>query len=147
MLCNSGVPLVPDCLYQVSGMAYLFGPCMSVFTAMPRPGYLLRMILPVKTQCRRHRRVMEVILLKQKQIKCPYCHAHASLRPASLVYGSTPQTRKMGSLYLAASQAGTGCTPDPHRPVFRIYVRASHFPLSAGSGVHIRACCLNGGEA
>ena len=51
------------------------------------------MILPVKTQCRRHRRVMEVILLKQKQIKCPYCHAHASLRPASLVYGSTPQTR------------------------------------------------------
>ena len=60
---------------------------------MPRPGYLLRMILPVKTQCRRHRRVMEVILLKQKQIKCPYCHAHASLRPASLVYGSTPQTR------------------------------------------------------
>ena len=28
-----------------------------------------------------------------------------------------------------------------------IYVRASHFPLSAGSGVHIRACCLNGGEA
>ena len=73
-------------------MAYLFGPCMSVFTAMPRPGYLLRMILPVKTQCRRHRRVMEVILLKQKQIKCPYCHAHASLRPASLVYGSTPQT-------------------------------------------------------
>lgn len=27
------------------------------------------MILPVKTQCRRHRRVMEVILLKQKQIK------------------------------------------------------------------------------
>lgn len=93
MLCNSGVPLVPDCLYQVSGMAYLFGPCMSVFTAMPRPGYLLRMILPVKTQCRRHRRVMEVILLKQKQIKCPYCHAHASLRPASLVYGSTPQTR------------------------------------------------------
>lgn len=45
------------------------------------------MILPVKTQCRRHRRVMEVILLKQKQIKCPYCHAHASLRPASLVYG------------------------------------------------------------
>lgn len=69
------------------------GPCMSVFTAMPRPGYLLRMILPVKTQCRRHRRVMEVILLKQKQIKCPYCHAHASLRPASLVYGSTPQTR------------------------------------------------------
>lgn len=77
MLCNSGVPLVPDCLYQVSGMAYLFGPCMSVFTAMPRPGYLLRMILPVKTQCRRHRRVMEVILLKQKQIKCPYCHAHA----------------------------------------------------------------------
>ena len=48
------------------------------------------MILPVKTQCRRHRRVMEVILLKQKQIKCPYCHAHASLRPASLVYGATP---------------------------------------------------------
>ena len=41
------------------------------------------MILPVKTQCRRHRRVMEVILLKQKQIKCPYCHAHASLRPAT----------------------------------------------------------------
>lgn len=80
MLCNSGVPLVPDCLYQVSGMAYLFGPCMSIFTAMPRPGYLLRMILPVKTQCRRHRRVMEVILLKQKQIKCPYCHALASLR-------------------------------------------------------------------
>ena len=29
---------VPDCLYQVSGMAYLFGPCMSIFTAMPRPG-------------------------------------------------------------------------------------------------------------
>ena len=93
MLCNSGVPLVLDCLYQVSGMAYLFGPCMSIFTAMPRPGYRLRMILPVKTQCRRHRRVMEVILLKQKQIKCPYCHAHASLRPASPVYGSTPQTR------------------------------------------------------
>lgn len=203
MLCNSGVPLVPDCLYQVSGMAYLFGPCMSIFTAMPRPGYRLRMILPVKTQCRRHRRVMEVILLKQKQIKCPYCHAHASLRPASLVYGSTPQTRgkflyvcdrwpacnayvsahertllpmgtlangdlrhkrilahralkktaaglpygKMGGLYLATSQTGARCTPDPHRPVFRIYVRASHFPLSAGSGVHIRACCLNGGEA
>ena len=36
---------------------------------------------------------MEVILLKQKQIKCPYCHAHASLRPASLVYGATPQAR------------------------------------------------------
>ena len=51
------------------------------------------MILPVTTQCRRHRRVMEVILLKQKQIKCPYCHAHASLRPASLVYGATPQAR------------------------------------------------------
>ena len=51
------------------------------------------MILPVTTQCRRHRRVMEVILLKQKQIKCPYCHAHASLRPASLVYGVTPQAR------------------------------------------------------
>ncbi len=27
------------------------------------------MILPVKTQCRRHRRVMEVILLKQKQMR------------------------------------------------------------------------------
>ena len=32
VLCNSGVPLVPDCLYQVSGMAYLFGPCMSVYS-------------------------------------------------------------------------------------------------------------------
>lgn len=31
--------------------------------------------------------------MKQKQIKCPYCHAHASLRPASLVYGATPQAR------------------------------------------------------
>ena len=172
---------------------------MSVFTAMPRPGYLLRMILPVKTQCRRHRRVMEVILLKQKQIKCPYCHAHASLRPASLVYGSTPQTRgkflyvcdrwpacnayvsahertllPMGTLangdlrhkrilaHRALKKLQQDCHMekwevyiwlqaklglDAHRPVFRIYVRASHFPLSAGSGVHIRACCLNGGEA
>ena len=25
-----------DCLYQVSGMAYLFGPCMSVFATMSR---------------------------------------------------------------------------------------------------------------
>ena len=31
--------------------------------------------------------------MKQKQIKCPYCHAHASLRPASLVYGATPQAK------------------------------------------------------
>ena len=26
-------------------------------------------------------------MMKQKQIKCPYCHAGASLRPASVVYG------------------------------------------------------------
>ena len=26
-------------------------------------------------------------MMKQKQIKCPYCHANASLRPASVVYG------------------------------------------------------------
>ena len=26
-------------------------------------------------------------MTKQKQIKCPYCHANASLRPASVVYG------------------------------------------------------------
>ena len=26
-------------------------------------------------------------MMKQKPIKCPYCHANASLRPASVVYG------------------------------------------------------------
>ena len=26
-------------------------------------------------------------MMKQKTIKCPYCHANASLRPASVVYG------------------------------------------------------------
>ena len=26
-------------------------------------------------------------MMKQKAIKCPYCHANASLRPASVVYG------------------------------------------------------------
>ena len=72
------------------------------------------MILPVKTQCRRHRRVMEVILLKQKQIKCPYCHAHASLRPASLVYGSTPQTRGK-FLYLELFRQGRKAL-DEHSP-------------------------------
>lgn len=67
------------------------------------------MILPVKTQCRRHRRVMEVILLKQKQIKCPYCHAHASLRPASLVYADVTRlmqfkVKKGSMIWLAGSQ-------------------------------------------
>ena len=33
-----------------------------------------------------HLEVM-VFMTKQKQIKCPYCHANASLRPASTVYG------------------------------------------------------------
>lgn len=26
-------------------------------------------------------------MMKSKKIKCPYCHANASLRPASVVYG------------------------------------------------------------
>ncbi len=31
--------------------------------------------------------------MKNKHMKCPYCHARATLRPASLVYGPTKQTQ------------------------------------------------------
>ena len=86
-----------------------------------------------------HRDTWRMAISRHKRIL-----AHRALKKLQ------PGTANMenGTVYnLAASQTGAGCTPDPHRSVFRIYVRASHFPLSAGSGVHIRACCLNGGEA
>ena len=32
-------------------------------------------------------------MMKSKKIKCPYCHANASLRPASVVYGHNRRSR------------------------------------------------------
>lgn len=31
--------------------------------------------------------------MKHRQIKCPYCHAQATLRPASIVYGTNKQSK------------------------------------------------------
>ena len=40
-----------------------------------------------------------IIFMKQIKIKCPYCHAKATLRPASVVYG--PNKRAQGKyLYI-----------------------------------------------
>lgn len=58
-------------------------------------------------------------MMKQKQIKCPYCHANASLRPASVVYGLN--RRSQGKfLYLCdrwpACDAYVSAHDRTHRP-------------------------------
>ena len=58
-------------------------------------------------------------MMKQKQIKCPYCHANASLRPASVVYGLN--RRSQGKfLYLCdrrhAADSFEGSQPRLTRP-------------------------------
>lgn len=59
-------------------------------------------------------------MMKQKQIKCPYCHANASLRPASVVYGLN--RRSQGKfLYLCdrwpACDAYVSAHDRTHRPM------------------------------
>ena len=59
-------------------------------------------------------------MTKQKQIKCPYCHANASLRPASTVYGCG--RRSQGKyIYLCdrwpASDAYVSAHSRTHRPM------------------------------
>lgn len=58
-------------------------------------------------------------MMKQKPIKCPYCHANASLRPASVVYGLN--RRSQGKfLYLCdrwpACDAYVSAHDRTHRP-------------------------------
>ena len=60
-------------------------------------------------------------MMKQKTIKCPYCHANASLRPASVVYGLN--RRSQGKfLYLCdrwpACDAYVSAHDRTHRPTF-----------------------------
>ena len=59
-------------------------------------------------------------MMKQKPIKCPYCHANASLRPASVVYGLN--RRSQGKfLYLCdrwpACDAYVSAHDRTHRPM------------------------------
>ena len=59
-------------------------------------------------------------MMKQKPIKCPYCHANASLRPASVVYGLN--RRSQGKfLYLCdrwpACDAYVSAHDKTHRPM------------------------------
>ena len=59
-------------------------------------------------------------MTKQKQIKCPYCHAGASLRPASVVYGCN--RRSQGKfLYLCdrwpACDAYVSAHDRTHQPI------------------------------
>ena len=74
---------------------------------------------------RRHRAVfgapLEVmIFMKTKTIKCPYCHANATLRPASVVYGFNRRSRGK-FLYLCdrwpACDAYVSAHDQTHRPM------------------------------
>ena len=41
-------------------------------------------------------------MMKSKKIKCPYCHANASLRPASVVYGHNRRSQENFSISVIA---------------------------------------------
>ncbi|WP_326975340.1 zinc-finger-containing protein [Caproicibacter sp. BJN0012] len=50
--------------------------------------------IAANTQTNCNRLVLEVIILKRIQIKCPYCGAQAVLRPASVVYGKETKSKE-----------------------------------------------------
>lgn len=72
-------------------------------------------------------------MTKQKHIQCPYCHANASLRPASTVYGCN--RRSQGKyIYLCdrwpACDAYVSAHDRTHRPMVRFETLNSNYCLS-----------------
>ena len=80
-------------------------------------------------------------MMKQKQIKCPYCHANASLRPASVVYGLNRRSQEISlSLRpLPACDAYVSAHDRTHRPMGTWQMEISGTSVSWRTG-HWSSC-------